>query len=344
MVFKGFDPTTDPAYLANYNYFTGMNELGSQYWQEHDSTQYAYGYTVGQVVPSDGLDTVDHALPATAEGLPTERAGDAFDSENLIDSKWSTGIDESIGEYAFEKIRNFNINSEPNTVRKQLSLPSCQVLGEVQMSRPTRQIISSPKEVIGARKKYLSPLGIASVPESLQQSATGSIGSPSMASIRRTTIKNEPSSGTPLSAMQAPSTTPNPPGLSYSSMNNAKKKKDDGKDFMRTKVKYFDDWSRRMKRTPLPPRPKGADGHYTISPYKQKSAAVKALSSKDDKSLIAFIVTKEKALKAVEQAGSADPAMYDDNGMLVVETRKKAQPKKRSYKELLGEEEQGGAE
>ena len=101
-----------------------------------------------------------------------------------------------------------------------------------------------------------------------------------------------------------------------------------------------------MKRAPLPPRPKGADGRYIISAYKQKSAAVKALTTADDKRLVAFIASKEKALKAVEQTGSADPAMYDDDGMLVVNVRKCTQPKKRRYKELLEEEEEeeGGAE
>jgi hypothetical protein len=134
---------------------------------------------------------------------------------------------------------------------------------------------------------------------------------------------------------------------SYSSINNAKKKKDDGKDFMRTKVKYFDDWSRRMNGLPLPPRPKRADGRYAMSRYKQKSAAVKALTPADGKSLIAFIASKEKALRAVEQTGSADPAMYDDNGMLVVQhdassSKPSNQPldSKKEGSEELGEEDE----
>jgi hypothetical protein len=163
-----------------------------------------------------------------------------------------------------------------------------------------------------------------------------------MVPVQKTTSTDKPGSDKPSSEPTTPF-TPKTPVLSYSSINNAKKKRDDGKDFMRTKVKYFDDWSRRMNRASLPPRPKGPDSKYTISSYKQKSAEVKALTITEDKSLIAFIAAKEQALKAVGQAEGADPAMYDDHGMLVLDIGKTGQPKKRSYKELLDEEEQEGS-
>lgn len=68
-----------------------------------------------------------------------------------------------------------------------------------------------------------------------------------------------------------------------------------------------------------------------MSPYKQNSAAVKALTTADDKSLIAFIASKEKALNAVEQTGNANAAIYDNKRMLVLDLGKTEQSKKRSY-------------
>jgi len=130
-------------------------------------------------------------------------------------------------------------------------------------------------------------------------------------------------------------------------MNNAKRKKDNGNEFMRTKVKHLNDWLRRMKRAPLPPRSRGVDGKYTISRFKQKSEAIKALTSADDKSLLAFIKTKEEALDVVEQTGTADPSMYDDTGMLVIKSTPRSsktrnQPidsKKRGREELSEEDD-----
>ena len=147
--------------------------------------------------------------------------------------------------------------------------------------------------------------------------------------------ENEDNSSSSVSSKRTPYMT------SYSSMNNAKKKKDNGNEFMRTKVKYFDDWLKRMKREPMPPRPRGRDGRYTISRFKHKSAAIKALTTADDRSLITFIETKEKALNAVEKTGTADPSMYDDNGMLVIQleaspskpSNQLVRPKKRAREE-----------
>jgi hypothetical protein len=154
------------------------------------------------------------------------------------------------------------------------------------------------------------------------------------------TVKNEDKSGSGASSTRTPYVP------SYTSMNNAKKKKDNGNEFMRTRVKHFDDWLRRMKRSPLSPRSRGADGKYTISRFKQKSEAIKALTSADDKSLLAFIKTKEEALDVVEQTGTADPSMYDGEGMLVIKpddssSRPRKQPlnsKKRGSEELGGED------
>jgi hypothetical protein len=123
-------------------------------------------------------------------------------------------------------------------------------------------------------------------------------------------------------SVRSPSTTPAPSVSSNTAMHNAKEKKDNGADFMKTKVKYFDRWLSRMKRPAFPKPPKGKDGKDTISRFKLRSDAIKALTSEDDKTLIAFVDVQEKARKAAEaeQAGVANTAIndYDEDGMLVM--------------------------
>jgi hypothetical protein len=103
-------------------------------------------------------------------------------------------------------------------------------------------------------------------------------------------------------------------------MHNAKMKKDNGKEFMKTKVKYFGRFLSRMKRPALPKRTKGADGEPPVSNFEQRSDAIKALTNADEKALVAFVETQEKARKDAEQSTSAVLVnnTFDEDGILVM--------------------------
>lgn len=284
-VFKGFDPTSDPAYLQYYQ--DNIYELGSGHRQEYEEPHYYGSYSVAHFKPLQRL--VAPTNSGNEDDSREERALTVLDNELPIDNEELIGGNDEAG-----------LNTDNG--RK---IRLCATERMASSSRAT-----SKQEAGGFISLNQSPYTSSS------QSTVESGGSSTSVLLPNITTKNEDGSGP---GGPGASTTRSSYVPSYSAMNNAKKKKDNGKDFMRTKVKYFDDWSRRMERAPLPPCPKGSDGECTISPYKQKSAAVKALTATEYKSLIAFIATKEKALEAVEQAGNADPALYDDHGMLVVQ-------------------------
>jgi hypothetical protein len=279
-IFKGFDPTTDPAYLSNYN--TNIYGPGSRYGQGYEEPYYggcavAHVKPLQQLVAPTGGGSKDYGID--------RRVSAVLDSEVVIDNKVLTGVKDEAGldRYNGRKGR----------------------LGE------TKLMLSSSKSASKKETGGFTSLNRSTYASSLQSNLSSGESSTSE-SLQTSPTKNEDKSGSGAPRTRSPYVP------SYSAMNNAKKKKDNGNEFMRTKAKHFDDWLKRMKREPLPQRPRGVDGKYTISRFKQKSEAIKALTTEDDKSLNAFIKTKEKALGVVEQTGTADPSWYDDDGMLVV--------------------------
>jgi hypothetical protein len=81
VIFKGFDPTNDPAYLATHTYHSGIFQLESQYMQEHGDPRFAYGCTVEQDPLNERVGSSKHTrLPAVEEDLAIEHRKGFFDS------------------------------------------------------------------------------------------------------------------------------------------------------------------------------------------------------------------------------------------------------------------------
>jgi hypothetical protein len=309
-VFKGFDPTTDPAYLTSFK--DNIYDLGQRYRLGYEEPHYYGGYTVAQVAHPQQL--VGPTSSADQEDYAAEQASTGFDNELIIDNDISIGEKDGSGTDRVTRREDKLLAARP--MRS----------SSISTSRPESGNFDTPNK----------PMNASSLQATLHSGASSTLSL-----LPTSNTENEDNSSSSVSSKRTPYIP------SYSSMNNAKKKKDNGNEFMRTKVKYFDDWLRRMKRAPLPQRPRGRDGKYTISRFKQKSEAIKALTSADDKSLLAFINTKQKALGVVEQTGTADPSLYDDDGMLVVQhgasssklSNQPLNPKKRGREEL-GEEDE----
>jgi predicted secreted protein len=103
-------------------------------------------------------------------------------------------------------------------------------------------------------------------------------------------------------------------------------KKNDGKDFMKVKVKYFDQFLSRMNRAPIPKPPRGADGKELVSRFKQRSNAIRALSDADDKRLVEFIESQDTVRNTSGQGqnGTQGNVTVGNSGAAVAASKKRA--------------------
>jgi hypothetical protein len=111
-------------------------------------------------------------------------------------------------------------------------------------------------------------------------------------------------------------------------------KKNNGKDFMKVKVKYFDRFLSRMNRAPVPKPPRGPDGKELVSRFKQRSNAIKALSNVDDKMLVNFIESQERAMNTPgqRQSGTQGNSMAGKSGVAAATSMIQAPlPNKRAH-------------
>ena len=135
-----------------------------------------------------------------------------------------------------------------------------------------------------------------------------------------------------LTTPSQPSTTPLPP--TPQTLTTSVEKKNDGKDFMKVKVKYFDRFLSRMNRAPVPKPPRGPDGKELVSRFKQRSNAIKALSNVDDKRLVDFIESQERAsnTSGQRQSGTQGNFMAGESGAAAATSKiRAALPNKRAH-------------
>lgn len=120
------------------------------------------------------------------------------------------------------------------------------------------------------------------------------------------------------------STTPLP--STPQTLTTAVEKKNDGKDFMKVKVKYFDQFLSRMNRAPIPKPSRGADGKELVSRFKQRSNAIRALSDADDKRLVEFIESQDSVRNTSGQGqnGTQGNVTVGNSGAAVATLKKRA--------------------